>query len=106
VKTVNHHGQALHYIEVIPQDIETANRLAHDVLGRTLDELPPQTRTLLKHIYTMVMDACKQQGIEQSDYRFSRRDIRAFTSWSDGQLKIHCSRLTELEYLLVHRGGR
>jgi DNA primase len=106
VKTVNHCGQALHYIEVIPQDIETANRLAHDVLGRTLDELPPQSRTLLKRIHRMVTDGCKQQGIEQSHYRFSRRDIRAFTGWSDGQLKIHCSRLTELEYLLVHRGGR
>jgi hypothetical protein len=106
VKTVNHNGQALRYIEVIPQDIETANRLAHDVLGRTLDELPPQSRTLLKRIHQMVMGACKQQGIEQSHYRFSRRDIRAFAGWSDGQLKIHCSRLTELEYLLVHRGGR
>ena len=27
-------------------DIELANRLAHEVLGRTLDELPPQTRKL------------------------------------------------------------
>ena len=54
----------------------------------------------------MVMERCQQQGIEQKDYRFSRRDIRAVTGWSDGQLKIHCSRLTELEYLLVHRGGR
>jgi len=106
VKSVKHNGQALHYIEVIPQDIETANRLAHDALGRTLDELPPQSRTLLKRIHRMVTQACKQQGIEQSHYRFSRRDIRTFTGWSDGQLKIHCSRLTELEYLLVHRGGR
>ena len=106
MKSVKHNGQALHYIEVIPQDIETANRLAHDALGRTLDELPPQSRTLLKRIHRMVTQACKQQGIEQSHYRFSRRDIRTFTGWSDGQLKIHCSRLTELEYLLVHRGGR
>jgi len=106
VKTVNHKGQSLRYIEVTREDIETANKLAHDVLGRTLDELPPQTRTLLKHVYRMVTQGCKQQGIEQKDYRFSRRDIRNATGWSDGQLKIHCSRLTELEYLLVHRGGR
>ena len=106
VKTVNHKGQSLRYIEVTKEDIETANKLAHDVLGRTLDELPPQTRTLLKHVYRMVTQACKKQGIEQKDYRFSRRDIRNATRWSDGQLKIHCSRLTELEYLLVHRGGR
>jgi len=106
VKTITHHGQVLEYIEVTLQDIETANHLAHEVLGRTLDELPPQTCTLLKHIKAMVGDASQQQGIEQAHYRFSRRDIRDHTGWSDGQLKIHCSRLTELEYLLVHRGGR
>jgi hypothetical protein len=42
----------------------------------------------------------------QSDYRFSRRDIRVYTGWSDGQLKIHCGRLSDLEYLLIHRGRR
>lgn len=106
VKTVNHNGEVLSYIEVMRSDIEVANKLAHDVLGRTLDELPPQTRTLLTHVHAMVNEACKAQSIEQNQYRFSRRDIRNFTGWSDGQLKIHCSRLTELEYLLVHRGGR
>jgi hypothetical protein len=106
VKTVAHNGQALEYIEVTLADIEIANQLAHEVLGRTLEELPPQTYTLLKHIKTMVASACEKQEIEQAHYRFSRRDIREHTGWSDGQLKIHCSRLTELEYLLVHRGGR
>ena len=37
----------LHYIEVTLQDIAAANTLAHEVLGRSLDELPPQTRRLL-----------------------------------------------------------
>jgi post-segregation antitoxin (ccd killing protein) len=106
VKTVNHNGQALRYIEVIPQDIETANRLAHDVLGRSLDELPPQTRTLLKRIHQMVTQACKEQGIEQNDYRFSRREVREVTAWGNTQLKLHLKRLEEMEYLLVHRGGR
>jgi post-segregation antitoxin (ccd killing protein) len=106
VKTVAHNGQALEYIEVTLADIEIANQLAHEVLGRTLEELPPQTYMLLKHIKAMVSMACKKQEMEQKDYRFSRRDIREHTGWSDGQLKIHCSRLTDLEYLLVHRGGR
>jgi hypothetical protein len=44
--------------------------------------------------------------MDQSDYRFSRRDIRTYTGWSDGQLKIHCGRLSDLEYLLIHRGKR
>ena len=106
IKRIEHNGRMLEYIEVTLKDIEIANRLAHDVLGRTLEELPPQTCTLLKHIKGMVTVACEQQEITQDHYRFSRRDIRDYTGWSDGQLKIHCGRLTDLEYLLVHRGGR
>jgi DNA primase len=106
VKQVVYNGETLAYIEVSLEDIRVANRLAHEVLGRSLDELPPQTRKLLRHIHEMMTRACDKAGIEQIDYRFSRREIRDYTGWSDGQLKIHCSRLTELEYLLVHRGGR
>jgi DNA primase catalytic core len=106
IKTANYNDELLEYIEVTPADIKMANQLAHDVLGRTLDELPPQTFSLLKHLHTMVNDVCKQKKMSQRDYRFSRRDIRDYTGWSDGQLKIHCRRLTELEYLLIHRGGR
>ena len=87
-------------------DIETANRLAHEILGRTLDELPPQTRKLLKQIQQLVQSECQSQQVEQSHFRFSRRHIREYTGWSDNQLKVHCKRLEELEYLLVHRGGR
>ena len=47
VKTATHRGRTISYIEVTRSDIETANRLAHEVLGRSLDELPPQTRRLL-----------------------------------------------------------
>lgn len=106
VRTINHKGKVLSYIDVIPEDIKTANRLAHDVLGRTLDELPPQTRQLLKRLDKLVGAECQQRSMARKDYRFSRRDIREATGWSDGQLKIHCSRLTDMEYLLVHRGGR
>jgi DNA primase catalytic core len=106
IKRINHKGQVLEYIEVTLADIETANQLAHEVLGRTLEELPPQTCTLLKHIKAMVTGACKPQGIAQEHYRFSRRDVRAYSGWSDFQVKKHMTRLQELEYLLIHRGGR
>jgi hypothetical protein len=106
VKTVTHNGQVLEYIEVTLTDIEIANRLAHEVLGRTLEELPPQTCTLLKQIKTMVTTACEQQEIAQEHYRFSRRDVRGCSGWSDFQVKKHMTRLQELEYVLVHRGGR
>jgi len=106
IKTVSYAGETVEYIEVTLSDIATANRIAHELLGRTLDELPPQTRKLLKHIQAMVKGECDTQKIAQGHFRFSRKSIRDFTQWSDGQLKIHCRRLEEMEYLLVHRGGR
>jgi DNA primase len=96
----------LEYIEVQLSDIELANQLAHEVLGKTLDELPPQTRKLLKEIQLWVQQSCKVDGIAQKDFRFSRKQIRDQIQWSDNQLKIHCKRLEEMEYLLVHRGSR
>ncbi|MDM3872250.1 CHC2 zinc finger domain-containing protein [Porticoccus sp. W117] len=106
VKTINHAGKDLEYVEVQLSDIETANRLAHEVLGRTLDELPAQTRKLLRLIQGMVKEASQAGSIEQRDYRFSRRDVRESVQWSDTALKIHMARLVELEYLLVHRSSR
>ena len=47
-------NQTVEYIEVTKQDIATANRLAHEVLGRSLDELPPHTRRLLLLVDEMV----------------------------------------------------
>ncbi|MFZ1991502.1 MAG: DNA primase, partial [Alphaproteobacteria bacterium] len=38
VKSITHQGQVIEYVEVTPADISLANRLAHDVLGRSLDE--------------------------------------------------------------------
>ncbi len=106
IKTVNHNDEILQYIEVTKVDIATANRLANDVLGRSLDELPPQTRTLLMRIYDMINVQCDQQKIEKSDCRFSRKEIRQYTGWTDFQVRTHLSRLVDMEYVLTHRGGR
>ncbi len=106
VKTITHEGDIIDYIEATAEDIAIANTLAHAILGRSLDELPPQTRRLLDLIDDMVQSVCRQDRFDQSDYRFTRRDIRQFTGWSDGQLKIHCKRLEDMEYLLVHTGKR
>ena len=103
VKTVQHKGKAVRYIEVTPADIATANRLAHEVLGRTLDELPPQTRRLLRALHAWVNDECQRLAVKRGDFRFTRRQVRELTGWGDTQLKVHLGRLAELEYLLVHR---
>jgi DNA primase catalytic core len=99
-------GTAVPYIEVTLDDIEVANRLAHEVLGRTLDELPPQTRRFLLLLDAMAAEACTQQGIEREAYRFSRAEARRCTGWSLTQVRVHLDRLVEMEYALIHHGGR
>lgn len=106
VRTVAHGGRELEYIEVMAEDIALANRLTHEAMGRSLDELPPQTRRLLVLLDELVREACKAQGIERADYRFTRREVREKTGWGNTQVKVHMQRLEELEYVLVHRGRR
>jgi len=105
VKTASVAGQVIEYVEVTHADIALANRLAHEVLGRSLDALPPQTRRLLGVVAAYVDERARTQGIEREHVRFTRRELREASQWGDTQLKLHLSRLHEHEYLLVHRHG-
>jgi hypothetical protein len=106
VKTVTHGGKTLSYIEVEASDITAANAIAHEVLGRCLDEMPPQTRRLLGMLDGLVTRACEARGLERDDFIFSRREVREATGWNDTQLRVHLGRLVELEYLVVHSGAK
>ena len=106
LRTLTRAGVTVQYVEVTREDIATANRLAHEVFGHTLDELAPQTRRLLTLLHEMVAAACEREAIARPDYRFSRKQVRECTGWGFTQTRIHVARLVELEYLLVHRGQR
>jgi hypothetical protein len=106
-KVCEPHGQnGVEHVEVTLEDIAVANRLASEVLGRSLDEMPPQTRRFLNMLHEMVTKACTEKQIEPRHYRFTQREARAFTGWSAFQVKKHLGKLAELEYALIHRGGR
>ncbi len=105
VKRVTHRGQVIEYIEVEKGDIALANQLAHEVLGRTLDEMPPQTRKLLVWLKGWVQERAQGQAVKADEIRFTRREVRAALGWGDTQLKIHLGRLLEMEYLLLFRRG-
>lgn len=105
VKTMQRGDQALHYIEVMKDDIRKANALALHVLGHSLDELSAPARNLLKHIHAMVKDHCEKQSIKPADYVFTRKTIRDATGWSDWQVRTHIQELTDLEYLKSRAGA-
>jgi DNA primase len=91
------------YIEVTLDDIALANQLAPEVLGRSLDELPPQTRRLLAHIREVVAD-----GHRKARDTFTRKELRERSGWSLTQISVHLDRLVALEYLALNhaRFGR
>lgn len=106
IKTTYFRGKSLPYVEVSLDDITIANQIAHEVLGRSLDELPPQARRLLLLIDGMVAEQCQTLHTNRNDFRFGHREIREYVGWGDTQLKVHLQRLEAMEYLLIHRGGR
>ena len=92
------------FIRVTLDDIALANRLAPELLGRTLDELPPQTRRLLEAVKATVKARRKERDVEQPLALFSRRDLQAASGWSYSQVKRHLFRLQELEYVAPRFG--
>ena len=104
VHTLEVNGAGVEYVEVTRGDIELANRLAHAVLGRSLDELPPQTRRVLSALDAWVRAQATAQGIVPTGVRFSRREVRGHLGLSDTQLRVHLDRLVTLDYMAAHIG--
>jgi DNA primase catalytic core len=94
-------GRTVEFVEVTLDDIALANQLAPEVLGRSLDELPPQTRRLLAHIRELMKAKRKEQKAVTT---FSRRELRDLCGWSLTQVRVHLERLVELESLAVRHG--
>jgi DNA primase len=84
-------GRVIEYVEATLDDIALANELAPEVLGRSLDELPPQTRAVLEHVRAIV--------VEKKGAAFTRRELHERCGWSFTQLRIHLDRLTQHEYI-------
>jgi DNA primase catalytic core len=90
------------YAETALEDIALANELAPEVLGRSLDELPPQTRRLYGHIRELVKKKRPPRAAKAAP-TLSRRELREVCGWSLTQIRVHLERLVELEYLATRR---
>lgn len=92
-------GDGSERIRVTLDDIELANRLAPELLGRSLDELAPQTRRLLSLIKSLVSTRMREQSLDRQDVLFSRRELRELSGLSEFQVRVHMNRLELLEYV-------
>ncbi|HTC20615.1 MAG TPA: hypothetical protein VK859_07205 [bacterium] len=99
VKVLEEGGERVEYIEATGADVEAANRLMAGVLGQTMGELSAPGKALLARVKEMAKGKPKA-------YRFTRRDIREFSGWSDFQVKTHIQELTDLEYLYSVTGKK
>jgi DNA primase len=104
IKTLRQPGAVIEYIEVTLEDIALANRLAHEVLGRSLDELPPQTRRVLGLIEMFVAERMQHSAILRADVRFTRRELRNRCGMSDAAIRVHLERLVAMEYVRIVAG--
>jgi DNA primase len=107
-RTATINGRVVSYVESTVADIEVAHRLAHAVLGQSLDELAPQTRRLLTAVHGYATTEARRLAIPLDLCRFTRRQLREHLAaqgagWGDTQLKVHLSRLVDLELVIVHR---
>ncbi len=105
VRHVSSGGRNIDYIEVTRADIEAAHAIAHDVFGRSLDELPPVTRKLLGTVSDYVAERAQALRVPRDELRFTRRELREACGWGDTQLRLHLERLAELELLDSVRSG-
>jgi hypothetical protein len=107
VKSIERRGRRIEYVEVARSDIDLAARLLETVIGRSLDELAPQTRRLLGELGKLVSERAAKEGRRPDEVRFTRRELRERGGWGDTQLKLHLGRLEELEYVVAfrRRGG-
>jgi hypothetical protein len=106
VKTVEVEGKPVEYIEVTLEDIETANQLANEVLGQSMDELAKPSRSLLSMIYKMAAEVAAKQDCPVDEVFFTRRMVREYTDWTDWQVKTHIRQLEDLEYITARIGAK
>ena len=104
IKTLRRGDTLIEYIEVTLDDIALANQLAHEVLGRSLDELPPQTRRVLGLIETFVAERMQHSDVLRADVRFTRRELRNRCGMSDAAIRVHLERLVAMEYVRTATG--
>jgi CHC2 zinc finger/Toprim-like len=106
IKTAEHEGKALRYVEVTRGDIEIATRIADALLKPSADELPPQTALVLTTMTERAAERAALLQMRAEEIRFTQREVRGWTGMSATTVKRHMQQLEALELLFVVRGKK
>ncbi len=111
IKYSQKNGKSVPFIEADLEDIRIANKLAQEILGRSLDEVSRPGRDLLMLLDEMVEKLWQKltgkeasNKLKRTGINFTRRDIREHTGWSNYRVHTHLKELVHLEYILVESG--
>jgi len=111
VKSREVEGSRVEFLEVDLEDVTLANRLAVDILGRSLDELSIPARDLLGLIGTMLDERIGQlkkstpeKLWSRNEFSFTRRDVRESAGWTNTRVHTHLKELMEMEYVALENG--
>jgi DNA primase len=85
------------YVEATREDIRLAGELAAIVLGRGLDDVPPQTRSFLRQASALVREKAVSLEVDVSVVRVTTRELREKTGLSIPTIHRHLWKLMELE---------
>ena len=103
-------GQSFQYIEVTRQDIERVDRMMAEVLEQTTEEITPQARRMLGILIKLDQELPLTQGSQgpaHGPHRWTRREIRERTNWSDTQVRMVLAQLVDMEHVIqIGSGGR
>ena len=92
------------YIESTLEDIATANGLALELFGHSLDELSFPGRELLRLIGDHVAAKAAEINKPALEIEWTRRELREAIHWTEARLRLHLAELVRMEYVLPRSG--
>jgi DNA primase len=107
LRTANHQGKEVKYIEATVEDYAIAYKLALRVLWVSLDELSRWGRELIDSCRGLVEDGITGNPKHTAnDFHWTRRQLREYLGWPDKRLRACLDELVSLEYLQALDGSK
>jgi Fic family protein len=104
-KETDRYGNEFTYIEVMKEDIETANEIASHVFRFARGDLSKRLYDANKRIEEYCAGQVKKKRIGLYEQKFSRREIREYGGWDPATTKRLFDELEDLEYIRKVSGG-